>query len=114
MSAVIGIQLLVLCLVASVTAAFWGSVQAVHLVLGGLAAWVPNALFALRLALSRHQRPESGPVIFFVGEFAKIGVTVGLMALTVLNVPDLNWLAWLVGLIVVVKAQLLLGVRALI
>ena len=80
-----------------------------HLMLGGLAALVPNALFALRLALHRGRSPESYPVVFFLGEFAKIGLTVGLLALVVRYEPDLQWLPMLIGLICALKAPLLLG-----
>ena len=76
------------------------------LLLGGAVAIVPNALFALRLALHRKRTPESYPVVFFLGEFAKIGLTVGLLAWIVKSVPDIRWLPLLIGLIVALKAPL--------
>lgn len=85
-----------------------GSLAAWHLLLGGLVAVIPNALFALRLALHRGRRPESYPTVFFLGEFAKIGLTAGLLALLVRYEPDLQWLPVLIGLIAALKAPLLL------
>lgn len=91
----------------------WSGQHAFHLLIGGLAACVPNALFALRLTLLRGRPPESQVTVFFVGEFAKIGLTAGLLFLTVRWVPDLQWLPWLLGLIAAIKAPLLFGLRAL-
>lgn len=85
-----------------------GSLAAWHLLLGGLSALLPNALFALRLALHRGRRPESYPTVFFLWEFAKIGLTVGLLALLVRYEPDLQWLPVLIGLIAALKAPLLM------
>ena len=74
--------------------------------LGGGVAIVPNALFALRLALHRGKSPESYPVVFFLGEFAKIGLTLGLLAVVIRWQPDARWLPLLIGLIVALKAPL--------
>lgn len=91
----------------------WGVAHAGHLLLGGFAILLPNALFALRLHLHRDRRAESYPVVFFVGEFTKIGLAVGLLGLTIRYVPDLQWGAWLVGVIATLKAPLLFGLKGL-
>jgi ATP synthase protein I len=90
----------------------WSS--AWYVVLGGTAAIVPNALFALRLALHRGRTPESYPVVFFLGQFAKIGLTVALLAAIHKWLGPLQWLPLLLGLIVALKAPLfaLLYVRS--
>jgi ATP synthase protein I len=80
--------------------------SAFFLVLGGAAAIIPNGLFALRLALHRGRSAESYPVVFFLGEFAKIGLTIGLLAGIVKWQPDIRWLPLLIGLIVALKAPL--------
>jgi len=105
----VGLQGLVVLGLAAGAFGFADAQSAWHLMLGGLAALVPNALFALRLALHRGRSPESYPVVFFLGEFAKIGLTVGLLALVVRYEPDLQWLPMLIGLICALKAPLLLG-----
>lgn len=76
------------------------------LVLGGAVAVIPNGLFALRLALHRGRSPESYPVVFFLGEFAKIGLTVALLAGVITWQTDIRWLPLLIGLIVALKAPL--------
>ena len=113
MIAAVALQLIVFSLLAVAAAVGWGLQHGAHLMLGGLAAWVPNALFALRLSIRRGSRRESDVVVFFAGEFLKIGLTIGLLVLTVRYVPDLKWMPWLVGLIASIKAPLLFGVRAL-
>jgi ATP synthase protein I len=90
----------------------WSS--AVSVVLGGAAATIPNGLFALRLAFHRGRPAESYPVVFFLGQFAKIGLTVGLLAAIHKWLEPVQWLPLLLGLIVALKAPLfaLLYVRS--
>jgi ATP synthase protein I len=88
----------------------WGLVSdatgAWFLALGGGSAIVPNALFALRLAMHRGKAPASYPAIFFLGEFAKIGLTLGLLAAVIAWQPGIRWLPLLIGWIVALKAPL--------
>lgn len=74
--------------------------------LGGAAAVIPNALFALRLTLHRKRSPESYPVVFFLWEFVKIGLTVVLLFWIVKTQPEIRSLALLLGLIVALQAPL--------
>ena len=106
MLAAIGLQIAAVAVLALVAGLATGMDSARFLLLGGAVAIVPNALFALRLALHRKRSPESYPVVFFLGEFAKIGLTVGLLAWIVKSVPDIRWLPLLIGLIVALKAPL--------
>ncbi len=106
MFAAVGLQIAVVCVAGPLAWLTTGSSNAIYLVLGGLAAIIPNALFAARLALHRNKSPESYPVVFFLGEFAKIGLTIALLAVIVKWVPDLNWLPFLIGLIAALKAPL--------
>lgn len=82
----------------------WSS--ATFVMLGGAAAIIPNGLFALRLALQRGRSAESYPVVFFLGEFAKIGLTVGLLVAVHKWLGPVQWLPLLLGLIVALKAPL--------
>ena len=90
----------------------WSS--ATYVVLGGAAAIIPNGLFALRLAIHQGRSAESYPVVFFLGQFAKIGLTVGLLAAIHKWLGPVQWLPLLLGLIVALKAPLfaLLYVRS--
>lgn len=106
MLAAVGLQIAAVAVLALVAGLTTGMESARFLLLGGAVAIVPNALFALRLALHRKRTPESYPVVFFLGEFAKLGLTVGLLAWIVKSVPDIRWLPLLIGLIVALKAPL--------
>jgi F0F1-type ATP synthase assembly protein I len=44
--------------------------------------------------------------VFFLGEFAKIGLTIALIALIARTFPATNWLALLIGLIAALQAPL--------
>jgi len=108
MFAAVGLQAAVVLGLAIVALVVSGATASWHLMLGGLAATVPNALFALRLALHRGRSPESYPTVFFLGEFAKIGLTVGFLALLIRYESNLQWLPMLIGLIAALKAPLLM------
>ena len=84
----------------------FGAESAASLLLGGAAAIIPNGLFALRLWLQKGRSPESYPVVFLIGEFVKIGLTIGLLAAVVKWVEPISWLALLTGLIVALKMPL--------
>ncbi|MEY3664554.1 MAG: hypothetical protein RLZZ153_736 [Pseudomonadota bacterium] len=109
MFAAVGSQVAAVAVLAMLAGVVFDWNSARDLALGGFTAIVPNGLFALRLAMHRNRAPESYPVVFFLGEFMKIGLTAGLLALVVRNVADLQWLALLVGLIVALKAPLVWG-----
>ena len=85
-------------------AGFHGAVSAG---LGGLVCVVPNFLFALRLAKVAHSQGKSYPVNFFLGEFIKIALTVGLLVLIVKNYADLHWPSLLIGLVLAAQASFL-------
>ena len=108
MFAAVGLQAAVVLGLAVVALAVSGGTASWHLMLGGFTATAPNALFALRLALHRGRSPESYPTVFFLGEFAKIGLTVGLLALLIRYESNLQWLPMLIGLIAALKAPLLM------
>jgi ATP synthase protein I len=109
MFAAVGSQVAAVAVLAMLAGVVFDWNIARDLALGGFTAIVPNGLFALRLAMHRNRAPESYPVVFFLGEFIKIGLTAGLLALVVRNVADLQWLALLVGLIAALKAPLVWG-----
>lgn len=106
MFAAVGLQVASVLILGLVAGLVTDWTNAKFFVLGGAAAMVPNALFALRLAMHRGRSPESYPVIFFLGEFAKIGLTLGLLAWIVHWQPETRWLPMILGLIVSLKAPL--------
>lgn len=81
-------------------------VSALYVALGGAAVIIPSGLFALRLAMHRGRSAESYPVVFFLGQFAKVGLTVGLLVAIHRWLGPVQWLPLLLGLIVALKAPL--------
>jgi len=107
-------QFITSLIVAVAAAAIAGGHAALTSLLGGLACSLPNALFALNLALlgqRRRSRGESqssavaaaGAVAILIGEFCKVALMAGLLALVVWGYKDVVWPA----LITVVGAVLL-------
>lgn len=106
MLAAVGLQIAAVAILALFAGVWAGGESARSVVLGGAAAIIPNALFALRLALHRKRPPESYPVVFFLWEFVKIGLTILLLFGIVKTQTDLRWLSLLLGLIVALQAPL--------
>ena len=104
------LQVIVTLVVAGL-AAIWGGVDAaLSAALGGMACVVPNALFAVRLQIET-RRPGGATVHgFFVGEFVKVATTVALLVLIAHNYRGLDWLAFIVGVIVALKSYFLMFV----
>jgi ATP synthase protein I len=71
---------------------------------GGVAVWVPAALFARGLQRQKASRNAGSALIsFFVWELVKIVLTVVLLLAAPRLVPELNWLALLAGFVVTMK-----------
>lgn len=69
-----------------------------------LAAIVPNLLFAVRLAMVSRRPGASYVANFFVGEFLKIAVTIGLLAIAIREYPEMHWPSLMIGLAIVLHA----------
>ena len=82
----------------------WSSAASVAI--GGAVATIPNGLFALRLSMNRGRPPETYPVVFFLGEFVKIGLTIGLLAIVVRYGEGVRWMWLIIGLIVALQMPL--------
>jgi ATP synthase protein I len=102
----VGLQVVSSLVLALLAWFVFGASSAISLLLGAAAAFIPNALFALRLAMHRGKSPESYPVVFFLGEFAKIALTIALLVAVVQGYNDLHWPSLLTGLIVSLKVPL--------
>ena len=91
-------------LVAAIASLVGGFHAAVSAALGGVACVLPNALFALRLAVEM-RRPGGATVQgFFVGEFVKLVVTVTILFVVAATYRELSWPALIAGFIVALKS----------
>lgn len=107
MSRIVLLQFLTTLTVALLAWMISGEPAAISALLGGGAVAVPNALFALRLAVASRRPGGADPLTFFVGEFFKLVATVLLLVLIAKTYQDLNWLALLVSIIAVLNSYVL-------
>ena len=105
MMRVLGVQVLtslvVACLARTLTgldAMGWSALY------GGLAVWVPAALFARGMQRQKVTGHAGSALVgFFVWELVKIVLTVALLLAAPRLIPGLNWLALLAGFVVTMK-----------
>jgi len=119
---VVALQFIASIVVASGAWIVGGRRAAVSSLLGGLACAVPNGLFALNLAhfgSSVGARPDGNEndrgsgsakastyaAALLVGEFVKVVLTIGLLALVAWAYKDVIWLALIVAVIAVLFMQ---------
>jgi ATP synthase protein I len=121
---VVAAHILTSLLVAAGAWLIGGHRAAVSSLLGGLACALPNGLFALNLAWLGYApqsrafdggsgRAKTYAVALLVGEFIKVVLTIGLLALIVRTVRGLVWSALIVAVIAVLlmQAAALIGVE---
>ena len=72
-----------------------------------LAAILPNLFFAIRLSMVNSRPSASYAASFFIGEFLKIGATIGLLAIAIKGYPEMHWPSLLIGFAIVLHAGFL-------
>jgi ATP synthase protein I len=108
-------------IVAAGAGAIAGGHAALSALLGGLACALPNSIFALHLALlarkrqfpgDRYASPDAGSaaassnaLTILLGEFCKVALTAGLLALLLLGYKNVVWLASMVSVGAVLFVQ---------
>lgn len=100
------LQATMVAVAAAVAGTFFGMRSAVSLLAGGIAYLLPNLLFVARLSAAAASGRASA-VSFLVGEAIKVAATVAILVGAQAVIPELQWLALLIGLFVALKANLL-------
>ncbi len=111
MARLILLQLAAAFVVALVAVLLSGLPAGISALLGGLSCAIPNALFAMRLHSSAKKPGGGNPMNFFIGEFIKIGSTIALMIAVVWLYHDLHWVAFIAGIVVILKSYFILLFR---
>lgn len=101
------LQILTTAVVSLLSALIGGAPAAISALLGGAACFIPNGLFALKLAAAARRPQGTDAAVFLIGEFVKVVATVVLLALIVATYRNLVWLAMLVSIIAVLKSYVL-------
>ena len=105
MMRVLGVQVLTSVVVACLARLLTGQdAMGWSALYGGLAVWVPAALFARGLQRQKATGHAGSALMgFFVWELVKIVLTVALLLAAPGLIPELNWLALLAGFVVTMK-----------
>lgn len=101
------LQILTTAVVSLLSGLIGGTSAAVSALLGGAACFVPNGLFALKLAAASRRPQGTDAAVFLIGECVKVVSTVALLALIVATYKNLVWLAMLASIIAVLKSYML-------
>jgi ATP synthase protein I len=102
-------QVLVLLVTALLVWLFATNWAALSVLAGGMTYLIPTSMFVLHLVLRLLSQRKASSGTFFIGEAVKIGATMVLMALVVkVFATNLVWPAFFAGLLVVLKAYVLL------
>ena len=96
---ILGYQLLLIALLSVGIAVFGGAQKALYSAMGGLAAFIPNFYFALRINKSAGQAPRKIVNAFYVGESGKLILTAALFVL-IFQVPKIEILPLFAGYVV--------------
>lgn len=101
------VQLTVVAIAVAAMGVFFGWRGAASAGVGGGVCVLPNFLFALHLKFSAYRRGAIGAADFFIGEFVKVVLTLGLLALAIKECADLHWPSLLIGMVLALQAGLL-------
>lgn len=101
-------QLLVAVVVAVIAMLLSGQAAGISALLAGLSCVLPNALFAFGLHLSDRRAPQAGLAPLYFWELIKVGLTIALMVAVFWLYRDVNWLAFMLSLVVVLKSHIFL------
>ncbi len=72
--------------------------------LAAIACILPNPFFAVRLTMLSNRPGNIYAANFFIGEFLKIGATIGLLAIAIKGYPEMHWPSLLIGFAIVLHA----------
>ncbi len=97
-SKILSYQLLIILIITAGLAGYGGMYYAISSALGGVAAFVPNLYFALRINKSAGQPARKVMNSFYAGESGKLILTAALFVL-IFKVPNITILPLLVGYI---------------
>jgi len=72
--------------------------------IAAIACILPNLFFAIRLTMMANRPGATYAANFFIGEFLKVGATIGLLAIAIKGYPEMHWPSLLIGFAIVLHA----------
>ena len=109
---VILLQLIIAIVTALMAALLGGTHAGISSLLAGLSCIIPNAVMFSGLYLNDHVLQKPGTSAFFIAEFAKICLTLVLVAVAFWLYKDVNWVSFLVSFVIVLKSYIFLLSRS--
>ncbi len=101
----IGVQWLVVLVLAAMAWGLGGQTGAFSAFGGGGAVALANSALAVWLTIRVYRVGTLSPAAMLGGELLKLGLTVALLVIVAVNLKPLNWIALIVGVIGALKAQ---------
>ncbi|WP_005878515.1 ATP synthase subunit I [Oxalobacter paraformigenes] len=108
MGRVVAWQLLIAVATAMVTVFIAGKNAGISSILAGLCSVIPNAIFFLGFYIAEKILHKNSPATFFVMEFLKIAISIGLVVLIFWMYREVSWIAFLVSYVVALKSYIFL------
>lgn len=105
-------QLVVALLVALIAMLLGGDAAGISSLLAGLSCVLPNALFAFGIFMGDRRAPHASMGSLFFWELLKVALTIALTVAVFWLYQDLNWIAFMVSFVVVLKSYILLLIKS--
>ena len=103
----------VIAILIALIAAWIGGVPAgIASILAGLCSVIPNIFFYVGMLVAEKVFVRLKPATFFVMEFVKVVIAMVLMIATFWIYRDINWIAYLISFVLVVKVYIVLLLKA--
>lgn len=99
-------------LIALIAAWIGGKPAGIASILAGLCCVIPNIIFFAGMVAAEKVFTKLKPATFFVMEFVKIAIAMVLVIATFWIYRDINWIAYIVSFILVIKVYIVLLLKA--
>lgn len=105
-------QSVIAVLVALIAAWIGGKAAGIASILAGLCCVIPNIIFYAGMFAAEKVFAKLNPATFFVMEFVKIVIAIILVIATFWIYRDINWIAYIVSFVLVIKVYIVLLLKA--
>lgn len=99
-------------LIALIATWIGGTSAGVASILAGLCSVIPNIIFSVGMLAAEKIFARLKPATFFVMEFVKIVIAMILVIATFWIYRDINWIAYIISFVLVIKVYIVLLLKA--
>ncbi len=105
-------QSVIAILVALIALWIGGTPAGIASILAGLCCVIPNTVFYVGMVVAEKVFARLKPATFFVMEFVKVVIAMILVIATFWIYRDINWIAYIVSFVLVIKVYIVLLLKA--